>query len=176
LEALMSVDEPVSLSAHDPLWPVAAAEEMERIASSLGTSAGNLEHIGSTAVSGLLAKPVVDLMLGVKSYPPSDSLQEEIRRLGYESLGEAGVAGRLYFRKRTGRWVNLHIVQFDGQHWLQNLAVRDFLRNDIDARRRYAEAKMTAVKAGANTLLAYSAAKAGVIAELVAKASAMHDE
>ena len=68
--------------------------------------------------------------------------------------------------------VNLHIVRQSGEHWTTNLALRDYLRADADARARYAAAKRAAVAAGARTLLAYSDAKADSIACLVKEACA----
>jgi GrpB-like predicted nucleotidyltransferase (UPF0157 family) len=97
----MLVDEPVSLSAYDPTWPHAAFDEMNRIVTALGTTAGTLEHIGSTAVEGLLAKPIIDLMLGIARILHRVP-QNDIRRLGYEALGEAGVAGRCTFANEAG--------------------------------------------------------------------------
>ena len=55
-------------------------------------------------------------------------------RLGYESLGEAGVAGRLYFCLREEFSVNVHVVQLRGEHWSNNLVIRDFLRRSASAR------------------------------------------
>ncbi len=72
---------------------------------------------------GLIAKPIIDLMLGVDRFPPSAELQTAIERLGYEPLGEAGVPGRLYFRRRGAQHDNLHVVLKGGAHWTNNLAL-----------------------------------------------------
>ena len=93
--------------------------------------------------------------------------------LGYEDLGDAGVPGRVYFRKRTAlRAFNLALVEEDGPLWRDNLAVRDYLRAHPDEAAAYAAAKRAAIAGGATTLLAYSAAKANVLATLVEKARA----
>jgi GrpB-like predicted nucleotidyltransferase (UPF0157 family) len=68
--------------------------------------------------------------------------------------------------------VNLHIVRQSGEHWTTNIALRDYLRSDADARARYAAAKRAAVAAGAHTLLTYSDAKADSVARLVKEACA----
>jgi len=132
----------------------------------------DLEHIGSTAVPGLAAKPIIDLMLGVNVYPPSPAFLQEIERLGYEPLGEAGVPGRLYFRRRSAAHANLHVVRKRGTHWLSNLALREYLRAHAGARERYARAKLAAIEAGATSLLSYSAAKATVVSSLLQEALA----
>jgi GrpB-like predicted nucleotidyltransferase (UPF0157 family) len=63
------LDEPVELSLHNPAWPAIAHTECQRLSDNLAISLDHLEHIGSTAVPGLVAKPIVDLMLGVSSFP-----------------------------------------------------------------------------------------------------------
>jgi len=170
--AMSLIDEPVSLSAYDPQWPLAAADEISRIVEVLRVPRPNIEHIGSTAVRGLIAKPILDVMLGVPSYPPSEPLQLAIEQLGYEGLGEAGVPRRLYFRKRDFPAANLHVVEHGGSHWEHNIAMREFLRKNIQARQRYADAKVRAITSGAVTLIAYSAAKSALIEELLAQATA----
>ena len=66
-----------------------------------------------------------------------------------QSLGEAGVPGRYYFRLRGPASINLHLVRHFGEHWKSNIAFRDFLRSDADARSRYAAAKRAALASGA---------------------------
>jgi len=84
-------------------------------------------------VPNLIAKPIIDLMLGVNDYPAA-FLRPALLALGYESLGEAGIAGREYFRCRSGINCNLHVVLTDGSHWRNNLALRKYLRNNEGAR------------------------------------------
>ena len=61
---------------------------------------GLIQHIGSTAVPGLVSKPVIDLMLGSSHWPPPNALIRGVCDLGYENLGEAGIAKRVYLRFR----------------------------------------------------------------------------
>ena len=166
------LDEPVSVSSHRPEWAGQFAAEHRRVSEALRTAPSNLEHIGSTAVPDLAAKPIIDLMLGVTGYPPSLALLREIEHLGYESLGEAGVPGRLYFRLRSTAQANLHVVLKGGTHWLSNLALREYLRAHAGARERYAQAKLAAIEAGATSLLSYSAAKAEALSSLLQEALA----
>lgn len=161
-----ALDEPVTLSSYDPLWPRAFEAERRRLCDALELPADAIEHIGSTAVPGLIAKPVVDLMLGAPRYPAPDTMISGLVILGFQDLGEAGVTGRRYLRMREGPSFNLHVVQRDGEHWIDNLRVRDFLRQDAAARERYAGAKRAAL-AKADHLLAYSAAKQSAMTELI---------
>jgi GrpB-like predicted nucleotidyltransferase (UPF0157 family) len=157
------IDEPVHLSVYRDNWPVLFDSERSRLAMVLELSTEPFQHIGSTAVPGLIAKPIIDIMLGIPDLALSRQYTETLSGLGYEDLGEAGVPGRRYYRRRSDSDFNLHIVEINGMHWISNIALRDFLRNDSVARERYREAKLAAVAAGANTLLAYSKLKGPVI-------------
>jgi len=123
------------------------------VASASGIPVEDIEHIGSTAVPDLVAKPVIDLMVGVDCFPPAHTLIEALRALGYESLGEAGVPGRLYFRRRIGMPFNLHVVAKEGDHWRKNLAFRELLKRDPASRERYSQTKTQALEGGHKTLL-----------------------
>ena len=168
----LNIDEPVQLSAHDPTWQGEAALEISRLERRLGSPVPKVEHIGSTAVTGLMAKPVIDLLMGIPSLPPAETLRLAIRHAGYEELGEAGVPGRLYFRKRDSLAMNLHVVEYQGTHWKNGIALRELLRADAQARREYEIAKIAAINAGATSLIAYSAAKAPVLSKLISQATA----
>jgi GrpB-like predicted nucleotidyltransferase (UPF0157 family) len=164
---MSELDEPVHLVEYDAAWPAQFEREAHRIRSVLSLPDAAIEHIGSTAVPGMIAKPIVDLMLGTAALPPSPATVTQLESLGYQSLGEAGVPGRHYFRLRATVAANLHLVRHLGEHWTSNLALRNLLRSDAEARSRYAAAKRAAIAAGARTLLAYSEAKADEVARLL---------
>jgi GrpB-like predicted nucleotidyltransferase (UPF0157 family) len=169
----VSLDEPVEITEYSHQYEGRYRAERDRLRILLATATLKFAHIGSTAVPGLAGKPIVDLMLGA---PPAtwaalDELRARIVALGYEDLGDAGVPGRIYFRRRTKlRAFNLAVVEEGGTHWNQNLALRDYLRAHPEEAAKYAEAKRAAVAGGATTLLAYSAAKAPALAALIEKA------
>ena len=164
------LDEPVRLEPHNPHWKEAFQSEQNRLAYELRVPLDAIEHIGSTAVPHLLAKPTVDIMVGVDVFPPSATWSEGLSRLGYEALGEAGVSGRLYFRQRHHADFNVHVVERSGTHWLRNLALREYLRRSPAAAAEYASAKRAAISDGATTLLAYSEAKGRVVEQLMRRA------
>jgi GrpB-like predicted nucleotidyltransferase (UPF0157 family) len=167
---MQAIDEPIHLADYDAAWLSIFSAERKRIAAALSVPLDCLEHIGSTAVPNLAAKPIIDIMLGVNGWPPVQSVSEAITCLGYESLGEAGVPERLYFRRRGSSNFNLHLVRLDGNHWRSNIALREHLRGNKDARLRYEQAKRAAIAGGAQTLLAYSEAKSVVVAALLTEA------
>src|SRR6267142_1765305 len=156
------LDEPVSLALHDPRWGEQAAEEAAKLRAALPDA--RVEHFGSTAVPGLAAKPVIDLLVGVRE------LSSALRLPDYEAFGEAGVPGRLYFRKRGPVSFNAHIVQYPSDQWQERLLFRDYLRAHPEERERYGARKLAAIASGAITLLRYSEEKAGAVEQLLERA------
>lgn len=168
----MTVDESIHLEEYDERWTELFRQEREAIQRELGEDAADIEHFGSTAVPGLAAKPIVDLLIGVHDFTSADRIVAKLRLLGYEYLGEAGVPGRLYLRKRGTSDFNAHIVLHGGDHWTNNLVIRDYLRADARERERYEARKKEIVRSGAVTLLDYSERKSGFIAGLLDRAKA----
>jgi GrpB-like predicted nucleotidyltransferase (UPF0157 family) len=167
---MKEVDEQVSLSPYREEWPGLFAAERARLAATLQLSTEAFEHIGSTAIPSLVAKPILDIMLGVQDLTLARTLCRRLSYLDYEDLGEVGVPGRLYYRRRDDCGVNLHVVEFGGAHWLNNIALRNFLRANPAACKRYEAAKLAAFAGGSKTLLAYSQSKAPVIEALLKQA------
>lgn len=157
------VDEPVSLAEHDTRWRALAMEEAARIRGALPEAC--VEHVGSTAVPGMVAKPVIDLLVGVRELPLS------LRLPDYEAWGEAGVPGRLYFRKRgQSQAFNAQVVVQGGQLWQDALLLRDYLTAHPAEGTAYGAIKRAAVDGGAITLLRYAARKAPHVAALLDRA------
>jgi GrpB-like predicted nucleotidyltransferase (UPF0157 family) len=103
------LDEAITLVPSDSSWPDLAAEESARLRAALVDA--DIEHVGSTAVPGLDGKAIIDLLIGVRELAPS------LRIPDYEALGEAGIAGRLYFRKRGPVSYNVQVVELGGPLW-----------------------------------------------------------
>lgn len=157
----MSLDEPVEITDHDPHYEGRYRAERDRLRIGLATASLKFEHIGSTAVPGLVGRPIVDLMLGAPpaSWAALEELRPRVVALGYEDLGEAGEPGRICFRRRTKlRAFDLVLVEEGGAQWRKNLARRDYLRAHPEAAAAYAEAKRAAVAGGARVLRAYAEA------------------
>jgi GrpB-like predicted nucleotidyltransferase (UPF0157 family) len=166
----MNIDEPITVEPYSSAWVAQFASESAVLCRALSIEASLVEHIGSTAVMGMHAKPVVDIMLGLDCFPAPLALSVQLGSLGYEAFGEAGVPGRLYFRKRAPTAFNVQAVVFRGPLWRDNLLLRDFLAAHPAEAQRYSDEKIRAFHAGHRMLLAYSAAKASAIAELLAAA------
>ena len=114
----------------DPAWAEGYRRERALLMPVFGPLLVELHHIGSTAVEGLWAKPILDLMPVVTSLEAVDRLDPELEALGYQCMGEFGIPGRRYFRKGGDhRTHQLHVFQAgDRKNILRHLAVRDYLR------------------------------------------------
>jgi GrpB-like predicted nucleotidyltransferase (UPF0157 family) len=131
----------VELVDYDPSWAVLYEQEAATLRPIFDGRLAGIEHIGSTAVPGLCAKPIVDILIGLRELSLSDHDIAEMSAAGYEYLGELGLPGRLFFRKGEPRTHNVHVVEHGGDHWERHLVFRDALRSDLEARRRYDELK-----------------------------------
>ena len=133
----------VEVVPYNPLWRQMFDEEAARIRMVLGKELVDIHHIGSTAVPGLAAKPVIDIMPVVKDIRRVDALNPLFGQLGYECMGEFGIPGRRYFRKGgKHRTHQIHIFQEDNrQDIVRHLAVRDYLRAHPEDADRYAALK-----------------------------------
>lgn len=164
------LDEAVHLSAFDPTWVQAFTRERDRLVEALHLPPEAFEHIGSTAIPELTAKPIIDIQLGLELFPPEAALIASVEQTGYHCFGEAGVAGRIYFTRRGSAAINLHMMAMGGEHWRNNLALREYLKRSPEARARYAAAKCAAFDQSSGRLLRYSEAKASVVALLLEEA------
>ena len=136
------LDERITVCAADPAWPSWFQQEAAQLRSALpGDLVPDIQHIGNTAVPGLDAKPIVDLMVGIGEPGRIAQVVEWLERLGYESLGEAGVPGRWALRKRGAAQPSILQWPPTKRWWKLKPAVRDFLRANADAARNYASAK-----------------------------------
>jgi GrpB-like predicted nucleotidyltransferase (UPF0157 family) len=133
----------VRLVPYDLAWPELFAAEAERI-QKIFSAAGlviALEHMGSTAIPGLAAKPILDILGG---YPAGVRVADYISVLigaGYMHRGEQGIPGREFFRRGDPRSHHLHLATIDGTFWRDHLAFRDRLRADQSLRDSYAALK-----------------------------------
>ena len=128
---------------YDPIWPQKYEEEAEKLRAVLGGNCAALYHIGSTSVPGLAAKPIIDILGAVKSLEEADKQRAAFEALGYEYLGEFGIAGRRYLRKGGDeRTHQVHLFQADDKSNLfRHLAFRDYLRTHEDVKTAYAALK-----------------------------------
>jgi NAD-dependent deacetylase len=162
---------PIVISDYDSSWPVLFREEAERVGEALGDLVVAVEHIGSTAVPGLAAKPVIDILAGLRSLEIGRARIAAMEVLGYEYLGELGLPGRYYFRKgEAGSTHHVHAVEWDADQWHRHLAFRDYLRAHPDEALRYADAKRRLAAEVGHDWYEYVERKNAVVDELFPRA------
>lgn len=154
----------VRLVEYDPIWPQLFETERTRLLHTC-TDAIAIEHIGSTAVPGMPAKPILDIAMQIKGLVPAQALE----RLGYLARGEFGLPGRAFFTLGDPVRIHLHIVEPSCVYWLEWIRFRDLLRSDESVRHAYAEAKRALAEAYAESRPDYTAAKKPVIQSLMNK-------
>jgi GrpB-like predicted nucleotidyltransferase (UPF0157 family) len=151
----------VELLPHDPSWVTIAREESDRLARVLGDNLIRIEHVGSTAIRGICAKPTIDLMPLVRDLNEIDA--NAIRALGYEWRGGFGLSGRRYCTftdSQTARRVfNVHIFETGSPHAARMIAFRDYLLAHPDEAREYEIEKRRAAALHPANSLDYNDAK-----------------
>ncbi len=164
----------VTVTDYDPQWPQKYQREKETLANILGDNRIVLYHIGSTAVPGLAAKPIIDIMAVVKSLDRADRAAQQFRAAGYEYLGEFGIKGRRYLRKGGDqRTHQVHIFQGEDWHNIgRHLAFRDYMRAHEEARTAYAHLKRGLAKRFPCDIAGYCAGKEAFVSQMEARALA----
>jgi GrpB-like predicted nucleotidyltransferase (UPF0157 family) len=163
----------VKLVPHSLEWANAFREERARLTEALSEVRCEIEHVGSTAVPELCAKPILDIIIGVTVAIPIESVISAIQGVGYQYRGDARDAGGHIFVRESDvqvRTHHVHVVELYGPQWHAYLLLRDFLRTNREARRVYvAEKQMLAERHSADRK-AYTAAKDNVVRRLLAEA------
>lgn len=160
----------IEVVEYDPAWPGWFETLRERYVRALaGISWSAIEHVGSTAVVGLAAKPVIDIDIVVAAEHVADAAAA-LRRIGYSPLGEMGIPGRWAFREPSGAPPTNTYVVLDGSLALRNhLAVRDVLRRDRALRDDYARVKRQ-LAASVDDIDAYVEGKSAILSRVLERA------
>ena len=167
----------VTVVNYDPEWPSNYARERGCIAEILKDNCISIYHIGSTSVPGLPAKPVIDIMAVVRSLEEVDRAAEKFSAIGYESLGEFGIAGRRYLRKGGDeRTHQIHIFQADDWNNIgRHLAFRDYMRDHEKERDEYAKIKKDLAQEFPYDIDGYCDGKESFVREMEERALAQYD-
>jgi GrpB-like predicted nucleotidyltransferase (UPF0157 family) len=154
---------PVELVPHAPLWAEMATAETARLQAALGDVLVAVHHIGSSSIPAIMAKPIIDLIPVARDLESLDASQASLAALGYDYLGEFGLPGRRYCRRKdpaTGkRAVQLHCYAQGFSEIDRHLAFRDYLRAHADIARAYEAEKLRAAALHPDNTLDYNAAK-----------------
>ncbi|WP_052745688.1 GrpB family protein [Allosalinactinospora lopnorensis] len=159
----------VHLVDYDPKWPYLFQREAERIREFLGGKALRVEHVGSTAVPGLVAKPCVDVLLVVADAANEDAYLPSLEQAGYTlHIREPGWHEHRVFKGPDVN-MNLHVFSDGSVEVDRMLRFRDRLRADSDDRGLYAQAKRALVEKKWERVQDYTDAKSGIVEEIIAR-------
>ncbi|HSP74022.1 MAG TPA: GrpB family protein, partial [Gaiellaceae bacterium] len=161
------MSEPVVIVEYDPEWPARFERERERVAAALGDLAEQIEQVGSTAVPGLAAKPVLDLDAVLRSIDEWERCVEPLAAAGYERWREGDFGDRRFFRRYEEgvRAAHLSLVGPESLVLREHLALRDLLRGSPELARRYGELKRELAAEHGDDRIAYTEAKTAFVLE-----------
>ena len=165
----------IQVVAHDPAWRSEFEAEEKRIARALGDIVVRLHHIGSTAIPGIFAKPIIDILLEVENIVRLDEESSAMEQLGYEATGEFGIPGRRYFRKDNASSIRTHQVrafQTGSPEIARHLAFRDYMIAHPMEAQTYGALKQRLALEHPDDMEAYMDGKDAYIKEHEAKALA----
>jgi GrpB-like predicted nucleotidyltransferase (UPF0157 family) len=129
----------IVIADYDPSWPERFEHLRSRIAEALGAMAAAIEHVGSTAVPGLAAKPIIDLDVLLRSSADLPGTIRSLESLGYKHVGDLGIPGREAFRAPATEVAHhLYVCPPESPEYRRHIAFRDFLRMHSEDVRAYA--------------------------------------
>ena len=165
-----TLDELVHIKERDPRWFERGMAERDKIMRLARGHVVAVEHIGSTGIPAIAARPIIDMLVGVERMQEPAALRKVLLEMGYERCGTAGTPGRAYYRRRGVLNYDLHVVEHDGQLWRDAIGVREFLRRSPAEAARWASVKRNAAKRGGHSLLAYADLRRDAMREITSRA------
>jgi GrpB-like predicted nucleotidyltransferase (UPF0157 family) len=157
----------VKLYPYNDEWPRLFQQEKQRLHLAIGHYVLDIQHVGSTSIPGLPAKPIIDIAIAVKDFEEAIICISPIEQLGYVYRGEHGIPRRHYFRKGELRTHHLHLNEIEGDDWKNQILFRDYLRQHPAARQAYAELKTDLARRYARDRERYLREKAPFIEEVI---------
>ncbi len=164
----------VEVVPHDPRWRDAFEAEAKHVAAALGENVVAIHHIGSTAIPGIHAKPVIDMLAEVRDIAEVDGRSPAMESLGYQVMGEFGIPGRRYFRKddQDGiRTHHIHAFEAGSEEAEHHLAFRDYMIAHPGDAQRYSELKWKLAAEYPQSMDGYMDGKDGFIKEMERRAA-----
>ncbi len=167
---------PVVIVDYDPRWPALYEKEKDQIEAAIGPAILAIEHIGSTAVPDLAAKPIIDIMIGIRTLDEAEWLYAPLAAIGYEYAPEFEelIPERRFFRKGPPefRSHHLHVVEMGDEFWVRHLLFRDYLRRHAEVARAYEGLKRRLAVDYAGDRQGYTEAKTDFIRSIESRARA----
>lgn len=162
----------VRLEDYSSEWVNAYEEERDRIQSALGDRILGIEHVGSTAIPGVCAKPIIDIAIAVQSLNAAEEFAPAMAGIGYDYAGGGGVpGGRIYGRGPKIRTHLVHAVVADSQEWQDYVDFRDALQADAELAKQYDSLKRALAHKFADDRPSYTYAKGQFIESVLRRDS-----
>lgn len=152
----------VKVVGYNPNWHKEFEAEKQRLLDTFGEKILAVEHIGSTSIPGLAAKPIIDMVVAVKSFDDLPEFIEGLQKLGYEYMPERMFDSRKFFPKgsQENRTHHLNLVlQNDPEQWIKPVVFRDYLRTHETEHKQYAKLKTNLAKQYADDRATYTKLK-----------------
>mgnify|MGYP005748426293 CR=1 FL=1 len=166
------MDNVITIEEWNPNWSKQFENEKMKLKGILSNKVISIEHIGSTSIEGIRAKPILDIAIGVNDLEIVKEFIEPLKQIGYEFVYHKDFPERRFFRK--GKWRagthHLHFYQFEGEHWNNQILFRDYLRNNPDVLREYQQLKIDLASKYRIDRSAYTENKAPFIQKVLQKA------
>ena len=163
---------PVIIEDYDPTWPHLFEMLRSRIAAVLNELALSIEHVGSTAVPGLAAKPVIDIDVLLRSSTDLPIVIARLAELGYEHRGDLGVSGREAFRARAEAVQHhLYVCPPESREYKRHIAFRDYLRKHAEDAEDYAVLKRERARKFGSDREGYNQAKSQFVQRILQRMS-----
>ena len=159
--------EPVRMVPHDPAWKQRFLEEKMRLQAAIGAYVLDIQHIGSTAVPGIVAKPIIDIGAAVENFEAANVCVAPLTALGYEYHGENGIPRRHFFVFGTPRSIHLHMFERSSAEWQNHLLFRDYLRSHPQQAAAYSALKIELAARLGHDRASYTDAKAPFISRVI---------
>ena len=170
---------PVVIVDYDPRWPLLFEEEKKLILETARHKVLAVEHIGSTAVRGLAAKPIIDMMAGVHGSSDADECLSLLARVGYDHVTPEPDNQEWFYCLGKGPHsvgYHLHLIRYRSNHWNKHLLFRDYLRKHQDIAKQYEELKKRMAEKLGSEREAYTESKTSFIESVLAQASERHPQ
>lgn len=158
---------PITLVEYNPTWPALFQREAERIRSILGDKALQIEHVGSTSVPGLCAKPMIDMILVVENSADEDSYVPALESSGYTLRIREPDWFEHRLLKGPDTHINLHVFSKGASEIERMIKFRDWLRSNNEDREKYAQTKRALAKRTWRHVQHYADAKTKIIQEIL---------
>lgn len=164
--------EVIKIIKYEPRWMIAYQQEREVISTALKQEFIDIQHIGSTSVPGLSAKPIIDILIAVNKLNTPEKYSRYLQKICYQYIYYAENIDRLFFCKGTPRTHHIHIVEYDSWTYWRHILFRDYLVAHPETAQHYAQLKQKMALKLKTDRDAYTNSKTAFIESIVAQALA----